>query len=180
MECPSVSFSQKGSASRNKQDFLCNLPSWGGWILTSPLLEQHGVIHSHMRNWDGLKQDTPSTSLGRSWIQAVLGGRCCYRALGEAPALGPAQPMTHISSQRREPRQEIWVVLKYLLMEHHLIPGVSGMSGRLCNLLRRGGPARAPACCTLRLAETEPCTAPTHPVHLAGHCRLHRERARME
>lgn len=30
------------------------------------------------------------------------------------------------------------MVLKYLLMGHHLIPGVSGMSGTLCNLLGRG------------------------------------------
>lgn len=33
---------------------------WEGWILTSALLEQHRVIHSHKTNWDGLKQDSPS------------------------------------------------------------------------------------------------------------------------
>lgn len=37
------------------------------------------------------------------------------------------------------------MVLEYLLMGHHLIPGVSGMSGTLCKLLGRGGPPGAPA-----------------------------------
>lgn len=118
----------------------------------------------------GLKQDTPSRSLGRSWIQAeLLGGRCCSWALGEAPAPGPAQPVTHIPSLRREPGQEIWVVLKYLLMGHHLIPGVSGMSGRLCNLLGRGHLRELqPAARSGSQGPSPVLLPPTHPVHLLG------------
>lgn len=61
------------------------------------------------------------------------------------------------------------MVLRYLLMGHHLIPGMLGMSGRLCNLLGRGDLPRLPACHTLRDTGTEscPCTAPVHPVVLA-------------
>lgn len=56
------------------------------------------------------------------------------------------------------------MVLKYLLMGHHLIPGVSGMSGRLCNLLGRGDfqPAarsgsRGPSPGSVLLAATVSC-----------------------
>lgn len=78
------------------------------------------------------------------------------------------------------------MVLKYLLMGHHLIPGVSGMSGRLCNLLGKGDLLELPASCTLRLTGTESwlCAAPIDPVvlglgatvHLPEHCSLPQER----
>lgn len=60
------------------------------------------------------------------------------------------------------------MVLKYLLMGHHLIPGVSGMSGRLCNLLGSGDLLELAACCTLRFTGTESWlgAAPVSPVVL--------------
>lgn len=67
------------------------------------------------------------------------------------------------------------MVLKYLLMGHHLIPGVSGMSGRLCNLLGRGDLLGLPDCCTHRFRVTKSwlCTAPTHPLVLGPGATLH-------
>lgn len=68
------------------------------------------------------------------------------------------------------------MVLKYLLMGHHLIPGVSGMSGRLCNLLGRGhSESCQPA------AGSGSVLSCSHPAeHLPEHCSLHQEGAWME
>lgn len=75
-----------------------------------------------------------------------------------------------------ESGQETWVVLEYLLMGHHLIPGVSGMSGMLCKLLGRGEPPGAPAGRVLRLTGTEPCSVLLPATLLCGlrqkHCSL--------
>lgn len=112
MECPSVSFSQRGSASRNKQDFVGDVPSLGRTDPHSPLLERHRVIHSHMTNWDGLKQDTPFTLFRQELNSARPPGRTMLFdvrcALGEAPSPGPAaspaQPVTHTLLPARRAR----------------------------------------------------------------------------
>jgi len=54
MGYPSVSFSQEGGATRNKQDFIGDLPSLGKMDLTSHLLELHRGVCGHItdRAWD--------------------------------------------------------------------------------------------------------------------------------
>lgn len=72
------------------------------------------------------------------------------------------------------------MVLKYLLVGHHLIPGVSGMSGRLCNLLGRVHLQSF----QLTANQSWLCAASIHPVllglgaavHLLRHCSLPQER----
>lgn len=68
------------------------------------------------------------------------------------------------------------MVLEYLLMGHHLIPGVSGMSGMLCKLLGRGDLlVLQPAVC-LGSQASSPALCCSHPPFLCGlgqkHCTL--------
>lgn len=104
MECPVFPSTRKGVPAGISRILLVIYHAWEGWILTSPLLEQHRVIHSHTTNRDGLKQGTPSPLFGQELNSArAPGGR--WRGSGRGsihPQPSPAQPVTHIllSAQR--------------------------------------------------------------------------------
>lgn len=76
MECPVFPSTRKGVPAGISRISLVIYHAWEGWILTSPLLEQHRVIHSHTTNRDGLKQGTPSPLFGQELNSArAPGGR---------------------------------------------------------------------------------------------------------